>query len=120
MGNGAAQHVRHRANLLRSVAGWIDDCLEAAVAKRSEIPVSVSAQLFDLGKKVRVQPAAVEEDDFMPSRKCGFDHVSTEEERSAEDQDFHATGSVKCVQILYAQNAPRALGLLRTLLPHAS
>jgi hypothetical protein len=71
--------------LLRSVTGWIDDCLEAAAAKRSEIPVAVTAQLFDLGKKLRVPPAAVEEDDFMPSRKRGFDNVPTEEERSAED-----------------------------------
>jgi len=85
VGNGAAQHVCHRPNLLRSIAGWIDDCLEAAAAKRSQIAVAVTAQLFDLGKEVRVQPAAVEEDDFMPSRKRGFDNVPTEEERSAEN-----------------------------------
>ncbi|TMI01020.1 MAG: hypothetical protein E6H43_09910 [Betaproteobacteria bacterium] len=85
MGNGAAQHVGHCPNLLGSVTGWIDDCVEAAAAKRSEIPVAVAAQLFDLGKEARVQPAAVEEDSFMPARKRGFDNVPTEEERSAEN-----------------------------------
>src|SRR2546425_119653 len=54
VGNGAAQHVCHRPNLLRSIAGWIDDCLEAAAAKRSQLAVAVTAQLFDLGKEVRV------------------------------------------------------------------
>ena len=56
------------------------------------LSVAIAAQLFDLGKEVRVQPAAVEEDDFMPARKRGFDNVPTEEERSAENQDSHATG----------------------------
>jgi hypothetical protein len=85
VGNRTAQHACRRPNLLRPVARWIDDCLEAAGAKRGEIAVAVTAQLFDLGKEVRVQPAAVEEDDFMPSRKRGFDNVPTEEERSAEN-----------------------------------
>jgi hypothetical protein len=88
--NGVAQHVGHRPNLLRSVARWIDDCLEAAAAKRGEIPVAIAAELFDLGKEMRVPPTAVEEDDFMPSRNRGLDDVPTEEERTAEDQDSHA------------------------------
>jgi len=71
--------------LLRSVPGWIDDHLEAAAAKRVKIPVAIAAQLFDLGKEARVPPAAVEEDDFMPSRNRGFDNMPTEEERAAED-----------------------------------
>jgi hypothetical protein len=93
VGNRAAQHVCYRPNLLRSVPGRIDDCLEAAAPKRGEIPVAIAAQLFDLGKEVRVPPAAVEQDDFMPSRNRGFDNVPTEEERAAEDQDSHAVGS---------------------------
>jgi hypothetical protein len=43
-----------------------------------------------VGKEVRVPPPAVEEDDFMPSRKGGFDNMPAEEERSAKDQDSHA------------------------------
>ena len=93
MGNGAAQHAYHRPNLLRSVAGRIDDCVEAAAAKRGEIPVAISAQLFDLRKEVRVPPAAVAEDNFMPSRKRCFDNVPTEEERAPKDQDSHAIES---------------------------
>jgi hypothetical protein len=91
--NGVAQHVVHRLNLLRSVAGWIDDCLEAAAAKRSEVPVAIAAQLFELREKVRVALAAVEENDVMAAGERGFDNVPTEEEGAAKDQDSHAIGS---------------------------
>src|SRR2546428_913139 len=94
VGHGAAQHVRHRSNLLGSVAGGIDDCLEAAAAKRGDIPVAVAAQLLDLGKELRVPSATVKEDDVMASRKRGFDNVPTEEERSAKDEDSHASWCV--------------------------
>ena len=42
---------------------------------------------------MRVSPAPVEEDDLVPPCKRGFDDVPTEEERSAEDQESHDTGS---------------------------
>ena len=97
MGNRAAQHVCHCPNLLGSVTGWIDDCVEATAPKRGEIPVAIAAQLFDLGKEVRVLPAAVEEDDFMPSRNRGFDNVPPEEERAAEDRTLTPSDLVRTV-----------------------
>jgi hypothetical protein len=93
MCNRAAQHVRDRQHLLRSITGCIDDRVETAAAKRREIPVAVAAQLLDLGKEVWVLPAAVEKDDFMPPWQGGFDNVPTEKECSAEDQDSHDIGS---------------------------
>ena len=93
MGNGAAQHVGHCPNLLGSVTGWIDDCVEAAAAKRSEVPVTIAAQLFELREKVRVALAAVKENDVMAAGERGFDNVPTEEERAPKDQDSHAIES---------------------------
>jgi len=78
--------------VLRSVPRWIDDCLEAAAAKRSEVPVAIAAQLFDVGEKMRVVPAAVEENYVMAANERGFDNVPTEEKGAAEDQDSHAIG----------------------------
>jgi len=79
--------------VFRSVPGWIDDCLEAAAAKRNEVPVAIAAQLFDVREKMRVVLAAVEENDIMAAGERSFDNVPTEEEGAAEDQDSHAIGS---------------------------
>jgi len=91
--NGLTEHAGHCPHLLRSVAGRIDDCVEAAAAKRSEVPVAIAAQLFELREKVRVAMAAVEENDVMAAGERSFDNVPTEEEGAAEDQDSHAIGS---------------------------
>jgi hypothetical protein len=80
---------RRCAQLLRPVAGWVDDEVEAPGAKRTQITIAVAAQPLNIWEELRVVSSAIEKRDVMSASESCFNDVAAEEESAAEDKEFH-------------------------------